>query len=243
MEPTDLYNKSKRNLAVFTAFLALVLLGSVAPEENAKILGFKLNPTAVPAVLFFVVFYLLWQFALARYFLKDEVRARLLIKIDFGVLATAAGVALVYYIWTYRYQLIGEREQLLLLVILAALAATLTFALYRSTELLKWRREAQALRQRTLADRLREPGWMLHYNPASDKAMKAITFEEDGSIGQGRNGNEHRWSLQGDTLTITRESGALQNRFQYIPSIDQFKSIPDPQAKGTRDQTIYRAGE
>lgn len=243
MEPSDLYNKSKRNLAVFTAFLALVVFGSVAPEENAKIIGFKLDPGAVPTVLFFVVMYLLWQLVLARYFLSDDVRGRLLMRLDFGILVTASVLSLCYFLWAFVPQMPSVDEAKVLFFTTLLLSVILTYAVYRSTELLKWRREAQSLRQRTLADRLREPGWMLHYNPGSEKALKPISFEEGGRIGQGQNSSEHRWSLEGNMLTITREGGELQNVFRYEPSIDQFRSVADPHAKGIQGQTIFRISQ
>src|SRR5690606_8275299 len=74
MEPTDFYNRSKRNLAAFTSFFALILFGGVAPEEGTKILGFILAKDTLPAVLFVVVLYLLYQFILAISFQPDSIR-------------------------------------------------------------------------------------------------------------------------------------------------------------------------
>jgi hypothetical protein len=43
MEPSELYNRNKRNLAIFAALLALVLVGGVKPEDQGELLGFRIS--------------------------------------------------------------------------------------------------------------------------------------------------------------------------------------------------------
>jgi TIR domain len=86
-------------------------------------------------------------------------------------------------------------------------------------------------------------GWILNFNPGSPNGRKKISFNSDGTIGQGRNKNEFKWQLTRDSiLTIYREDGSLQNKFSYDQSTNRFICINDRSAKGIRDQIIYREG-
>src|SRR5437868_7607193 len=57
--------------------------------------------------------------------------------------------------------------------------------------------------------------WVLNYNPTNPRGRKNISFNEDGTIGEGRNPNEYRWSYANDHLDIIRQNNDLQNRFKY----------------------------
>ncbi len=165
MEPTEHYNRSKRNLAIFAAILALVLLGGVTPEDSSTIFGFKIHPEVIPTVLSCVVFYLLYQFFLARLFQHDDIRSRTSIWFDFYIIAGLSVVVLVSYLIFYLlWQVAGLSPLALAAVFGVALVSVLvTLAVIRWSDLAKWRREAVALRKSTVAQRLKEPGWMLNY--------------------------------------------------------------------------------
>lgn len=85
-------------------------------------------------------------------------------------------------------------------------------------------------------------GWTLNFNPAvqSSRAQKKISFNTDGTVGEGRNKNEFIWQISNGLLEIYREGGFLQNRFRYDESADRFVCTNDPDAKGIKNQTIYR---
>lgn len=90
----------------------------------------------------------------------------------------------------------------------------------------------------TLTQTITTARWMLHLNPRHLKAKKEITFEADGTIGKGRNQNEHTWQTEGDLLDIVRENGDLQNRFSYDSESNSFLCTNVPHAKGIKDQVI-----
>ena len=102
MEPTDLYNKSKRNLVTFTALLALVLLGAIQMKGSATLYGngIQIRPELLPTILFVLVLWLLYQFFIARLFQADEIRNRLWH--DFFVTSGLAVVTLLGYHSTRR---------------------------------------------------------------------------------------------------------------------------------------------
>lgn len=82
--------------------------------------------------------------------------------------------------------------------------------------------------------------WELHFKSTHPGARKTITFLPDGTVGEGRNQNEHTWKLERDILTITRADGSLQNRFTFNSKADRLVSINDTNAVGNQNQTIYR---
>jgi hypothetical protein len=239
MEPTNFYNHSKRNLVVFSAVLALVLFGAVEAKDSTQIFGFKIRPEVIPTVLFFVVVYLLYQFVLAQTFQADEVRQK--VRQDFGITVTFCGVVLVGYVVFYLgHQILGFGLWIAFAVPIAILAAAIAFVLGRGAVWIKWRREAIELREATVAKRLREPGWVLNYNPKAPGRTKPISFNDDGTIGEGRNANEDRWCLTGNKLEMINSEGAKQNEFIYEPSLDQFKSAGHSTAHKIEGQYIFR---
>jgi hypothetical protein len=101
MEPTQLYNHSKRNLLVFATILALVLFRGIEATNSAQLFGFKVRPEVLPTVLFFVVGYLVYQFFLARTFQADELRNRIWLWLDFAITTGFASVVLLGYLILY----------------------------------------------------------------------------------------------------------------------------------------------
>lgn len=83
-------------------------------------------------------------------------------------------------------------------------------------------------------------GWILNFNPEIFTGRKLISFNSDGKIGEGRNSNEYTWSMVGDELEIRRQNGDLQNRFRFDRQGNKFISTNHPDAKGIKDQFIFR---
>jgi hypothetical protein len=83
-------------------------------------------------------------------------------------------------------------------------------------------------------------GWILNFNPEVLTGRKIISFNPDGKIGEGRNRNEYTWSMVGSELEIRRQNGDMQNRFRFDPQGTKFVSTNHPDAKGIRDQFIFR---
>lgn len=226
---------------IFAAFLALFLFHGVNAQDGGVILGFvKVRPAAIPTVLFFVVGYLSYEFYLARLFQNDEIRNRT--RKDF--IFTTAFAALVlfgYLIFYLLWQVVGLSSSVLIAVSVSVLASVFAaFATIRWNDLDKWQREAFNLRKSTVEQRLKEPGWILNFNPKSSAGKKEISFNNDGTIGLGRNDNESTWVLYNDQLVIRQSTGEVQNTFAYDPNTDQFKSISAARKFGIPGQFIYR---
>ena len=209
-------------------------------SRSSQLLGFKICPEVLPTVLFFVVAYLLYQFFLARVFQSDEMRSRAWL--DFAITTGFASVVLFGYLIFYLFhQVLGLGPSAVFIalpIVVSALAAV--FVLNRGAEWAKWRREAINLRVATIELRLREPGWVLNFNPKSPQGTKRISFNDDGSIGEGQNKNEHAWRLVDNKLEIVNADGARQNMFEYDPSTDQFKSTGRAKVFNIEGQYIFR---
>jgi len=102
------------------------------------------------------------------------------------------------------------------------------------------------LRQRRLQRSLRElllaKSWSLIFN-ASTGASKPISFNEDGTIGLGRNQNEDRWELVGERLVILNPVGSAHSRFTYDPGQECWTQTSDIDTPRARDQRLVRLPE
>ena len=89
---------------------------------------------------------------------------------------------------------------------------------------------------------LLKDGWTLNFNPKNPIGRKPISFLSDGRIGDGNNENEARWQIVNGMLEILRPNNDLQNRFRYDPEGEKFICTNDTDAKGYKDQFIFRDG-
>lgn len=245
MEPTSIYHKNKRNLFVFIGLLILVTVGGIEIRSpaNLSIFPFQVkNPGLVQHVLFIVSAYCFYQYYLAWFYQSDDVRSK--IKYDFGVSIAAFLLAAAEYLFVQARPFI---IQLNVTPTLAALVASgigglvgAAFGIWSFSELRKRRQQISKIRQETIKERLLTPGWVLVFNPQT-RGHKAISFNSDGTIGEGQNNNEFRWVMDHDLLSIVRSNGTLQNKFRYDGETDQFNSLDDPLAAGIKGQFIFRS--
>ncbi|MBK8739986.1 MAG: hypothetical protein IPM02_10760 [Betaproteobacteria bacterium] len=54
------------------------------------------------------------------------------------------------------------------------------------------------------------------YNPETGKS-KSLTFDANGKVGQGQNGNEYKWQVIGGRLEILNDRGEVYSRFFILP--------------------------
>jgi hypothetical protein len=94
-------------------------------------------------------------------------------------------------------------------------------------------------RRNWLEQRLIDSVWELIYDPENNLS-KPLSFEPDGMIGQGQDKNHRAWAVSGKYLELYRESGLLQNRFEFHPSGERLIVVRDPKAMGTKGQFIRR---
>lgn len=240
MEPSELYNRSKRTLVVFAAILALVLIGGVKPEDQGQILGFRISaPHLIPVAFVIIVAYSLYQYILAWRMQPDAVQSK--IKHDFWLTTTIGLIIPMSYFAIVAAPLLEETGLTNLLVWAASAllaSAAIAFALFSREDRFKWRKEAFSLRRQTIAERLKQPGWILVFNKKHPNGSKQIEFLEGGKVGVGRNINEYEWILDGESLIIYREDGSIQNKFIYDEATNQFVSTDDVEAAATRRGTV-----
>lgn len=243
MEPSELYNRSKRNLAVFAGILALFTAGAIEPDSNLEVLGLRIGATSFLLIaLFSVNSWLIYQFWFSWRHQAPNVHRQ--IKYDFIIsLTLAVGVLL----WAAASSLIALGPPgtlaIVLLTIVSAGAAAASVAVYAVTRLGIQFAEILRLRKATLRDRLLQGTWILMFDPLRQQ-KKTIEFLGDGSIGVGGNEYEARWELASETLTIWKADATLQNRFRYDGTADRFVSTDDALAdaikRGFKGQYIYR---
>lgn len=237
VEPTSLYTKSKRNVLLISAVLFLIVLGQVRLTEKASSLPVSIdNPEYVPHILFAVEAFLIYQLWFS-WELQRSVSSRLL-TVDFIVTCIISAASLFTYAQHYLPLLTANIPFSLVSILIGA--AGFAALLYASAELVKRRGIIDRLRTTFLRERLFEAGWIMNFNQQAPNGKKEISFNQDGTVGAGRNANEDRWEWIGRNLKLIRADGSLQNIFVYDPRNDQFTSVPDSSAKGLPDQIIYR---
>lgn len=67
----------------------------------------------------------------------------------------------------------------------------------------------------------------LYYNPKAQK-FKYMKFGDNGSILDGKNQNESKWTVKGNFLELIDEKGAVHSRFYYSPTDKAFYHTNDP---------------
>lgn len=76
----------------------------------------------------------------------------------------------------------------------------------------------------------------LFFNPPHQS--KPITFEPDGSVGAGRNSNEHSWRIQNSELELVQQDGVVHSRFAYDPRTATFFHTNATDTHSIRNQYI-----
>jgi hypothetical protein len=239
-EPTELYNRAKRNLVIAVGLLAIVLLGLIDSKDTPEFFGIHLSPQAIPTTLFFITLYLLYQYWLAWSFQPDAIQK--VIRHDFFVTIIPTIFVLLGYLFGYLVsQFVGlNYVPLAIGAGLAVAASAIALYLFQRVKLLSAEREKSELRQDTIQKRLLEPGWRLNFNPHFAQKIKPISFNDDGTIGDGRNVNESKWRWRDNVLEILREDGGVHNRFKYDPTTDRFVATQPSAVHGITGQFIYR---
>lgn len=81
--------------------------------------------------------------------------------------------------------------------------------------------------------------WVLVFNPPN--RLKPISFLPDGSVGEGRNKNEHTWRVNAGKLELVQDDGRVHSRFHYYPRNSSFLHTNDPDTLSIKGQYIVSA--
>lgn len=249
MQPTDTYFKSKRSLVLFSFIMLLIIFGGITVEPSDQTIhGIKLQIGQnfyFDYVVFFVCLYSLFQFSLFWLVQNSEVRSRLHFRIDFfassiiGVIATLVFCVTKFDEWfgaAARYHaawwLIGS-----VFIVIYALVFYLAYRLFVKLVMF-FRLKAKRVESKIL-DQLLEKEWRLVFNPKSQsRGSKTITFNEDFTIGKGRNNNENTWRSSSDFLELIDGSGEVFSRFRFDQANEVFRHTNDEDTRSLKDQLI-----
>lgn len=80
--------------------------------------------------------------------------------------------------------------------------------------------------------------WVLIFNPPAK--AKAISFNADGSVGEGQNNNEHSWRLIDDRLELIQADGKVHSRFRWVSHRDRWVHTNEPDLLSIKKQEIRR---
>lgn len=255
---SDTYLRAKRYLIFFSAVLALTSVVGLAPNESSNLLGWSIgNPRYTSTVLFFVVLYYLGQLALFWNVQGQQIKELAQHSVDYSMSICIAIVALYslptvmllercgYITPQHPEQIDGEffAAWLILALPLLPILGTLSY-LFIFKDLLNRSRRAQITREIEVLRVLTTSRWKLVFNPEAfdrtngERGSKAITFLENGEIGEGRNKNEFTWRMSSGFLEILNDAEKIFSRFRYDPVKITFRHTNDDDTPSIRNQYI-----
>jgi len=253
MEPSDAYYKTKRTLLLFIGCLLLaVFVGFKVADNQLKIsvLPFSLEkPEFLTTIFAVLVLFYLFQLALQWAAQKSEVQINQFHRIDFAASISIGVVALICYAGSILKNNIDAIAAVLNRPGVATISSVMTgfvgvllsyATLKLSTSIGRWikgvgRKEDEALSKLAMSGQ-----WLLHYNPDDPTAKKLITFQNDGSVGEGRNQNESGWRVRERMLEILNNQGEVFSRFTLTPDGKRFIHTNDPDTLSIRSQSITK---
>ncbi|MEX2631417.1 MAG: hypothetical protein WD341_15900 [Tistlia sp.] len=251
MHPTDSYYKTKRNLLIFVGALLLAVFAGLKLEGasvNDSLLPIKIDhPEWLRVILTVGVAFNVYQLSLLWAAQDSRVQENRFHRIDF-LGAVFIAVASIFSLgavemwplvrrtadshgWTWLLSVFTSS----LLTVIAVFFSQGT--LHLATAVGRKIKGRSRDRENTQRDVLVRSNWLLHYDPRGRKA-KAITFNSDGTVGDGQNQNEHNWRMTDGLLEILNDKGAVFSRFRYDEEKERFTHTNDEDTSSLRNQTI-----
>jgi hypothetical protein len=92
----------------------------------------------------------------------------------------------------------------------------------------------------TILNAIRNSRFRFVFNPESGRS-KFLTFEANGDIGEGQNGNEYKWRVIGGRLEIFNDRGEIYSRFFVLPD-GKLHHTNDPDTRSIKGQYLERVG-
>lgn len=89
---------------------------------------------------------------------------------------------------------------------------------------------------------LRGRRFVFVFNPEG-RRRKVVTFNADGTIGEGQNNNEHRWKVRRGRLEIYGADGVLYSSFRHDPVSGKLIHTNEPNTRSIRNQSFDIMGE
>jgi hypothetical protein len=256
MNPTDAYYKTKRSLLIFVGCLLIAIFVGVKitqTEQKISILPFQLErPEYLSSIFAIAVLFYLFQFALQWAAQQADVQNNRFYKIDFISITTIGCISVLLFLrsllppfpdihfedrnWHSWASIIGG----LVGVLASILAAKFTQDVAKRVG--RYLKKRTANEDDDLRTSVTKSPWVLHFNPSVIGAKKAITFNADGTVGDGRNQNEHTWRVNNGLLEILNDAGHVYSRFSYDRNKNQFAHTNDLDTLSIKSQTITSGG-
>jgi hypothetical protein len=116
----------------------------------------------------------------------------------------------------------------------ATIAATAILALFAwLAGPLRWWFENRAMRRLVGGNRR----FHFTFNPET-RAGKDLTFQPDGSIGEGRNNQEHSWRIRRGRVEIFAADGKVYSRFRHDRGSGLLRHTNDPDLRSIHGQYL-----
>ena len=264
MEPSDQYLKSKRNLIVFSGLLAVS--ATVGLEFTSKQGGSSLLPISLKDVSFldeiFAALVLYFAFQVSLFWSAQAVAVQRLpqYRLDFWTSMSIAGAASILYIfpvfqsivvngYLYISSFVERMPSLVSATYFVDIATasisvisilfSIRFLTGFARGVVRGSRDRVADDEQQILSVLADSDWNFIFNPDSSRmSNKKMTFREDGTIGEGRNNNEHTWRIREGLLEILNSEGQVFSRFRYDKSKNRFLHTNDDDTLSIRSQRI-----
>jgi hypothetical protein len=255
LEPTSTYLKSKRGLLLFAGALLLIVLVGVNPTspQSTHLLPFELRrPGLISYAVLVVVAYLIVETVSYWSSQNDEIRNHPSHeRIHFFVIwiGLLAVVSQLYSMWLSPYENLevsphtyDEKFQWGALHGAAILSLSIfaAFSVLFATPILRRIRVSRISEdEQSLIEILPKRKWTLNFNPLQTNGQKDLSFNTDGTIGDGRNQNEDRWRVRGNYLELLNPSGQVFSRFVFDKATESFEHTNDEDTLSLRNQKIF----
>ncbi len=253
MQPTEIYLKSKRNMLLASGVLLLILFSGVEIRPGSyEIAGMELtfkDTSYLDTIISIILLFFFIQCSLYWATQKKEVRSLIQYRIDGGLSFLVSVMALLAFAY-YRLvpqsiiERIGTPDNIWFEIIAVMLGWFLAFSaraiIFRFVE--ASRRVRKNVEDASLQALLNNR-WNFVFNPAHPtKGHKVMTFNADGTIGEGRNHNEDTWRVRGEFLEILNSNQQIYSRFKFHPMGNTFDHTNDDDTLSLHFQRIEPIG-
>lgn len=210
---------------------------------------FKLKrPSAIPYAIAVVVAYYIFQVISFWSTQNQEVREHTSLSNDYVVLLFIGFFGLLSLAYSTILKSTYDADDNFIwrwwdFLAVVVLSGGLAAASHWPSQLLRKQRVAQtASEELKISEELVSHDWLMIFNPTRpvSSGSKQISFSADGTIGNGRNNNEHGWRVRGRFLEILNSENKVFSRFTFNAERNAFLHTNDEDTLSLRNQRIEK---
>lgn len=246
MESSEHYFKAKRGLVISSGILIVITTIGVDSGSPTGEVPIKLKDySKIDIICFFIMLYFFIEMLLYWTLQNSEFRSKIQNKINYFISFFIFFISTVIWfkpniidIFVEYYDKINTLDTGLFSIITAAIAAAtqLMTHVYHSYKI-KFEIEAEM----KMISIITKGVWILYFNPVSNDFNKKISFNIDGTIGEGNNNNEQKWRINRGLLELINSDGKIFSRFRFDEKTEKFVHTNDDDTLSIKSQTIVRA--